>query len=998
MDLPWQPGENVIAVKATNGAGAAGLLAEYVDHDNLSGDTRGRTNTSWKVTTTPPASPLWTTPYFDDSGWEDATDQGAYGVSPWYEKVNGMDESTPARWIWASTTSDNQTVYFRKTVERLGDTPSRLPDVIWFDDALPEEALGLGLHGGEVITMEPAPASGMSAFKTSNASGEQQVLGFRGTSEPMHVEAGETLTVMVHRIPDQSLPQEIMVEWDEQGGSNNHRAYWGENLIHYGTNGTDSRRYMGDISDRLQFGAWWRLEVPASQVGLEGKTVDGMNIRLYDGVIAWDAPGKLLASGTVKAERDVVPNVSSADWTTVDLKYQYHSMVVVATPVSLPGDKPAVVRLRDADAGTSFQMKLDVPVSSGSVSNIPVHYVVVEEGVYSSPKMEAKRIVSQGTNRKNSWSSSPMEPCNLSHSYSNPVVLGQVMTYNDPDWSVFWASNGTQTNPPTNSDCYVGKHVGEDPDTTRADETLGVIVLEQGTGTLNGIPFSAAPGGDSVRGVGNYPPYTYAHSVDQAGTAVLSAAAMDGSDGGWPVLYGSNPVSGGTLDIAINEDMLGDAERNHTTEQAASLVFEGRGTAQVQHGVVMASTYEWKTVELGRSYSSMVVVATPNYDSSDYPMVVRIRNASGSRFEMKLETVPGAVLAEFPVSYVVVEEGVYDSPKMEAKRIVSDGTNENSNWSSSLMEPCDLGHSYANPVVLGQVMSANDSDWSVFWASNGTQTGPPTNAACYVGKHVGEDPDTTRVTETLGVIVLESGPGMLGDMPFIAGVGADTVEGVGGNGVPPYSYSVLEMDKFGVAVLSAAAMDGTHGGWPVLYGSNPVSPVNNGTLKLAIDEDTIGDAERAHTTEQVAYLILETEKIPEAYLDNVALNKDSFQSSTWGGYGPSRANDGNMNTMNHTQNEAAWWMVHLAGEYDVSRVVIWNRDDNYYFRLRDFNVYYVDSNGVLLDTYEHPGKAPQGPLTIDKFVPGVQRVSVKMDRGTSSYLHMKEVQVFGVPQ
>ena len=36
-------------------------------------------------------------------------------------------------------------------------------------------------------------------------------------------------------------------------------------------------------------------------------------------------------------------------------------------------------------------------------------------------------------------------------SYINPVVLGQVMTENDPDWSVFWCQGSQRTSPPSSS-------------------------------------------------------------------------------------------------------------------------------------------------------------------------------------------------------------------------------------------------------------------------------------------------------------------------------------------------------------------------------------------------------------------------------------------------------------------------------------------------------------------------------------------------------------------
>jgi hypothetical protein len=47
-------------------------------------------------------------------------------------------------------------------------------------------------------------------------------------------------------------------------------------------------------------------------------------------------------------------------------------------------------------------------------------------------------------------------------------------------------------------------------------------------------------------------------------------------------------------------------------------------------------------------------------------------------------------------------------------------------------------------------------------------------------------------------------------------------------------------------------MDGGNGGWPILYGSTPVTSSN---LMLAFDEDQERDSERSHTTEQVAYII-----------------------------------------------------------------------------------------------------------------------------------------------
>src|SRR5262249_34991811 len=65
-------------------------------------------------------------------------------------------------------------------------------------------------------------------------------------------------------------------------------AYWGANLINYGIDGTASRHYVGPVPAT---GQWVQLQVPASQVGLEGTTVSGMSFSLYNGRATWDAAG-----------------------------------------------------------------------------------------------------------------------------------------------------------------------------------------------------------------------------------------------------------------------------------------------------------------------------------------------------------------------------------------------------------------------------------------------------------------------------------------------------------------------------------------------------------------------------------------------------------------------------------------------------------------------------------------------------------------------------------
>ncbi|MEM6688402.1 MAG: Ig-like domain-containing protein [Planctomycetota bacterium] len=274
----------------------------------------------------------------------------------------------------------------------------------------------------------------------------------------------------------------------------------------------------------------------------------------------------------------------------------------------------------------------------------------------------------------------------------------------------------------------------------------------------------------------------------------------------------------------------------------------------LSHGVLGAVGSNWQTVSLGKSYTSMIVVATPRYNDGSGPGVVRIDNVTSNSFDVRVDNV-GSSIFSGGVHYITVEEGVYDESgfKLEAVKYTEGQTSGRGNWQIDTSSQA-YQQSYDNPVVVGQVMSANDPDWSVFWASSGSRTSPPTSGVLNVGKHVAEDPDTTRADETIGYLVIEATQdGTIEGLPFVAGVGGDTVRGVG-NGTYQYSYDAMPNAK--TAVLGSAGMDGGDGGWAVLRGNNPLPPAG-GSIALSIDEDQLRDSERNHTTEQVAYFVID---------------------------------------------------------------------------------------------------------------------------------------------
>src|SRR5207247_6699266 len=100
---------------------------------------------------------------------------------------------------------------------------------------------------------------------------------FDSAGQTLSVSPGEALYTYAYLDPA-NPPTELMLQWSD--GTWEHRAFWGDNSIQYGTTGSNSRRSMGALP---AVGQWVRLEVPASQVGLEGSTVRGMSFTAFGG-------------------------------------------------------------------------------------------------------------------------------------------------------------------------------------------------------------------------------------------------------------------------------------------------------------------------------------------------------------------------------------------------------------------------------------------------------------------------------------------------------------------------------------------------------------------------------------------------------------------------------------------------------------------------------------------------------------------------------------------
>jgi hypothetical protein len=165
---------------------------------------------------------------------------------------------------------------------------------VWFEDTLPAGA-SPNASGGDAwnwVTSSPAPYSGARAHQSNIVSGLHEHSFFSWTGSGLSVATGEKLYVYVYLDPA-NLPSALMLSFAADNWE--HRAYWGADVIDYGTRGTAGRYYAGPLPTA---GQWVRLEVPASAVGLEGQSIKGMSFSQYNGRATWDQMGKASVGGT----------------------------------------------------------------------------------------------------------------------------------------------------------------------------------------------------------------------------------------------------------------------------------------------------------------------------------------------------------------------------------------------------------------------------------------------------------------------------------------------------------------------------------------------------------------------------------------------------------------------------------------------------------------------------------------------------------------------------
>jgi Protein of unknown function (DUF1553)/Protein of unknown function (DUF1549)/Planctomycete cytochrome C len=159
-------------------------------------------------------------------------------------------------------------------------------DFVWIDDAIPMGASPQGNGPWNFVGKPDHPVFSGSLALRNTAKGLDQRF-FDNAGRKLKIGAGDTLFAYIYVDPA-NRPQEIMLQWHTSKGWS-HRAYWGENVIDWGTDGTPERLKMGDLPASK---TWVRLEVPVAKLKLKpGTIIDGWAFTQYGGTIYWDKAG-----------------------------------------------------------------------------------------------------------------------------------------------------------------------------------------------------------------------------------------------------------------------------------------------------------------------------------------------------------------------------------------------------------------------------------------------------------------------------------------------------------------------------------------------------------------------------------------------------------------------------------------------------------------------------------------------------------------------------------
>ena len=265
---------------------------------------------------------------------------------------------------------------------------------------------------------------------------------------------------------------------------------------------------------------------------------------------------------------------------------------------------------------------------------------------------------------------------------------------------------------------------------------------------------------------------------------------------------------------------------------SASIAFE-IGDLSINH--------RWVRVDFRESFIDPIVVAKPLSLNGGQPAVIRINNIDATGFDIRIqewEYLDGYHATE-TVSYLAMEKGSFtldNGSQVEAGRFETDGARgfDKLNFLQGFQDA---------PVVLASVSSFNEADVVTGRLSN------ISNQSFEFGMREQELNLKEHAAETVDYIAWSVSKGSLNGYAYEVGKTGNNVKD---------SFYTIEFDQsYGSPPHFLADMQTADGGNTANIRWHNMT---NYSVEVLIDEEQSMDSETAHTTEDVGYMVFESEQ------------------------------------------------------------------------------------------------------------------------------------------
>lgn len=266
MDIPLIPAGEPVRLRAEVSDGESGLALLWAGSLDGAGrpaqvaDLRGRGKRATCELSLAPAAPL----------------------------APGMHLASVQVWDAVSNRTETQTWFRVVSAPVPVPSPPELDpsETVYVEDALPPGTTGVE---GAWMWNSAYKASGRKGIVHLTIADQTTRMSFLRSPRTLEIEANDVLTAYVY-LPPGPGPRTISVRWFKSPWGWSTAAYWGADRIVSWDGPPHARVRMGDLPPA---GQWARLQVPASALGLEGKTVSGLGLAVFGGgEVFWDRFGK----------------------------------------------------------------------------------------------------------------------------------------------------------------------------------------------------------------------------------------------------------------------------------------------------------------------------------------------------------------------------------------------------------------------------------------------------------------------------------------------------------------------------------------------------------------------------------------------------------------------------------------------------------------------------------------------------------------------------------